>query len=244
MKKIANNPVFYSGLISAALALSGCSSGDDAQSTGTGRIQLAVSGEDIATDGIAFPDGSEVTIVDGWALELSHVLVTLGNVTLSTNPDLAPSDQSRTGGVIAELDGPWAVDLHVPGTIPGAGGEGLATPLGWLEHQSNGDPFASDERYAFGYDALPASADAEVVNFGSDDDAQAAYAEMIDAGATVMYVGTATFRGTDCAAADDGAYDFSQIPKKVPFRLAFQTPTRSSSVTTLVSGLPTSRAAS
>lgn len=212
-------------LLALSGALAGCETvGDEAGAADTGRVRIAISGEDIATDGIAFPEGSEVTIVDGWQLELEHVLVTVGNVTLSDNPDLAPSDQSRTGSVVARADGPWAVDLHVAGTIPGAGGEGVATPLGWLERLSDGNAFASDERYAFGYDVVAASNDAQLVNFTADDDAAAAYAEMVEAGATVMYIGSATFEGEGCTSADD-SYDFTKIPKKVRFRLAFRTPT-------------------
>lgn len=212
-------------MIFSALALLGCNTAEDDTSSGrSGRIRVTISGEDIATEGIQFPTGSEVTIVDGWELELSHVLVTVGNVTLSDNPDLAPSDQSRTGAVLARADGPWAIDLSVPGTVPASGGEGLATPLTELEGASNGDALASDQRYAFGYDLLPASADAQLVNFSDDDEASAAYAEMIEAGASVMYVGQARFRGQDCAA-QDSAYDFEQIPPIVPFRLAFRTPT-------------------
>ena len=191
-----------------------------------GRVQVAISGEDIATDGIAFPEGSEVTIVDGWAIELSHVLVTIGGVTLSENPDLVPSDQSRTGGVVARAAGPWAIDLHTAGTIPAAGGEGLATPLTLIANQTErgSAAFDDDERYAFGYDIVPASADAEIVNFGDDPEAQAAYAEMIDTGTTVLYVGRATFRGQDCESSDED-YDFTKIPREVAFKLAFQTPT-------------------
>jgi hypothetical protein len=212
-------------LLALTAALGGCDSvGDEGDAAGAGRVRIAISGEDIATDGIAFPEGSEVTIVDGWQLELAHVLVTVGNVTLSDNPDLAPSDQSRTGSVVARAAGPWAVDLHVAGTIPGAGGEGVATPLGWLDELSDGGAFASDQRYAFGYDILAASSDAELVNFAADDEASAAYAEMIEAGATVMYIGSATFRGRGCESAD-ASYGFDKIPAKVPFRLAFRTPT-------------------
>ncbi len=196
------------------------------RSGGHGRVQVAISGEDIAREGIAFPEGSEVTIVDGWEIELSHVLVTIGNVTLSENPDLVPSDQSRTGSVVATAAGPWAVDLHAPGSIPAAGGEGLATPLTSIENQTerDGRPFAADERYAFGYDIVAASADAQLVNFADDAEAMSAYADMIDSGATVLYVGNATFRGRDCQTSDE-AYDFAKIPEKVQFRLAFQTPT-------------------
>jgi hypothetical protein len=226
MKHIASKlPVLWA-LLGASSGLCACSPDLGSKRGGSaGHVQVAISGEDIAREGIAFPTGSEVTLVDGWALELSHVLVTIGSVTLSENPDLVPSDQSRTGAVVARAAGPWAVDLHAEGTLPAAGGEGLATPLTRLEDQSErgGKAFAHDERYAFGYDVVPATTEAALVNFASDPDAQAAYAEMIDDAATVLYVGTATFRGTDCQTSDD-AYDFANFPKSVAFRLAFQTP--------------------
>src|SRR5688572_20287675 len=121
-------------MIFSTLALGGCDTADADTSSGqSGRIRVTISGEDIATEGIRFPSGSEVTVVDGWEIEPSHVLVTVGNVTLSDNPDLAPSDQSRTGTVLARADGPWAIDLSVPGTVPASGGEGMATPLTVLE---------------------------------------------------------------------------------------------------------------
>lgn len=208
----------YCGTICGVLALA-CGS-EVGSGAGSSRVQVAISGEDIATEGIAFPTGSEVTFVDGWAIELSHLLVTVGNVTLSDNPDLEPSDQSRTGGLVASAAGPWAVDLHAAGTITAAGGEGLATPLTSLSSTA----FREENRYAFGYDLVAASADATIVNFGDDDEAQAAYAEMIEAGATVLYVGTATFRGKDCAVSNED-YDFAAVPTKVKFRLAFETPT-------------------
>ena len=214
-------------IISCVAGSAGCSPElGSSRRAGAGGVQVAISGEDIAQEGIAFPQGSEVTIVDGWEIELSHVLVTIDAVTLSDSPDLVPSDQSATGAVIARADGPWAVDLHVPGTIPAAGGEGLATPLTRIAHQTErGDaPFANDERYAFGYEVVPASASATIVNFEDDPEAQAAYAESIDAGATVLYVGRATFRGDDCRTSD-ASYDFTKMPKSVPFRLAFRTPT-------------------
>ncbi|MDF3065319.1 MAG: hypothetical protein K0R38_920 [Polyangiaceae bacterium] len=215
-----NIPTFLSLLV-----LGACSP-EKGSEEARGGVQVAISGEDIATEGISFPTGSEVTFVDGWAIELSHVLVTVGNVTLSETPDLVPSDQSRTGAVVASAAGPWAVDLHVAGTIDAAGGEGLATPLTLIENQNQrgGKAFAPEDRYAFGYEVVPASAEAQVVNFEGDEVAEAAYAEMIEAGATVLYIGTATFRGEDCKVADE-SYDFDKLPREVPFRLAFRTPT-------------------
>lgn len=195
------------------------------RNTTSGGVELAISGEDIATEGIVFPAGGEVAFVDGWAIELEHVLVTVGNITLSENPDLVPSDQSQTGAVVATALGPWAVDLHVPGTRPGAGGEGLAIPLARIgdQNERGGRAFERDQRYAFSYDTLPASRDALIVNFSDDDSARSAYSEMIESGATVMYIGTAHFRGSACESSD-ASYDFDRLPKEVPFRLAFRTP--------------------
>jgi hypothetical protein len=201
-------------------SLAACSPEQGSKRGPGGGVQLAISGEDIATEGIAFPTGSEVTIVDGWALELSHVLVTVGNVTLSENPDLMPSDQSRVGSVVARADGPWAVDLTQPGTLPAAGGEGLATPLALLDAAE----LARDQRYALSYDILPASRDAELVNFSDDQGAQTGYAEMIEAGGSVLYMGVARFEGESCTSSDE-SYDFQKLPREVPFRLLFRTPT-------------------
>jgi hypothetical protein len=214
-----------SSLVSALVGalLCGCSPESGNGERSGGELQVAISGEDIATEGISFPTGSEVTIVDGWAIELSHVLVTIGNVTLSENPDLAPSDQSRTGRMVATAAGPWAVDLHVEGSVPAAGGEGLAIPLALLDQQDSGAAFSADERHAFGYDIVAATPEASVVNFDDDEDALAAYTEMIELGASVMYVGIARFEGEDCEVSDE-TYDFTQLPSEAPFRLAFQTP--------------------
>ncbi|RYZ06248.1 MAG: hypothetical protein EOO73_16400 [Myxococcales bacterium] len=208
------------------LGLGACSPEKGSRGGAEGGVQVAISGEDIATQGISFPTGSEVAFVDGWAIELSHVLVTVGNVTLSETPDLVPSDQSQTGAVVASAAGPWAIDLHVAGSIAAAGGEGLATPLTLLKNQNErgGAPFAAEDRYAFGYDILVASSDAQLVNFEGDEAAEAAYAEMIRVGAAVLYVGTATFGGQNCEASDD-SYDFGRLPQRVPFQLAFRTPT-------------------
>jgi hypothetical protein len=43
-------------------------------------------------------------------------------------------------------------------------------------------------------------------------------------GVTVLYVGTATFKGTTCTTSD-ATYDFTELPKVVHFRLGFETPT-------------------
>jgi hypothetical protein len=207
-------------LLLLGLFISACGS-DDADPSGkskSGSIDLTISGEDFGTDGFLFPTGSEATLADGWELQLTHVLITVGKVTLSANPDKAPTDQSQVDGVIATADGPWAVDLHVPGTAAGAGGEGLAVPLTTITGS-----FEGDQRYAFSYDILPASANATKVNFAGDGETEALYETMVTKGYTVLYAGTAMFKGTTCESSDPN-YDFTAIPTSIPFELGFATP--------------------
>ncbi len=94
----------------------------------SGSVKVQISGEELGTDGFLFPDGSEVVIADGWELTFSHVIVTVGKVWLAENPDSAPSDQSKTGEVVSEVVGPWAVDLAKEGDEAGAGGGGDSRP--------------------------------------------------------------------------------------------------------------------
>jgi hypothetical protein len=217
------NTILASAFACALLpSITGCGSGDDGPA---GTIAVQISGEDAATDGFLFPSGSEVTFADGWELKFSHVLVTVGAVTISSGPNRSPSDQSATDGPVARKVGPWAVDLSVEGSVLGAGGEGKATPLTTLDRQNlKGDqPFADDEQYAFGYDIVAASDDAMRVNV--EGEAESSYQTMIAAGYSVMYVGTATFQGDDDCESSDTSYDFAAIPAEIPFELGFRTPT-------------------
>ncbi|HEV8551403.1 MAG TPA: hypothetical protein VGQ57_20290 [Polyangiaceae bacterium] len=192
-----------------------------------GSVEIRISGEAAATGGFLFPKGSDVTFRDGWELAFSHVLVTVADVTLSEDPDRAPSDQSQTGAVVARVSGPWAVDLAVPGPLAAVGGEGTATALARIdaENQRNGAELAHDARYAFGYRIVPARAEAARVNFTSDGESEAAYERMLAAGTTLLFVGTATFRGEHCRTSDP-SYDFRALPASVPFELGFATPAR------------------
>lgn len=214
----------------ALTTLAACSDDDGAGGAGgapaeSGTIQVQISGEELATDGFGFPTGSEVLISDGWAITFDHVIVTVGRVWLSDNPDTNPSDQSVTGDEVAEAVGPWAIDLAKDGSMPGAGGEGTAHPIALFEDQNlkGGAPFAADQRYAFGFEFVAASADAIKVGFADDEAAMAAYDEAVAGGYSVYYVGTATFVGMDCTVSDE-TYDFGALPTTVPFKLGFATP--------------------
>lgn len=193
---------------------------------GGGGVVFTASGEVLALRGYAFPptSASDPAFVDGWELELDHVLATIDRITLSSAPDTAPGDESQTGAVVAEVDGPFAIDLHKddPSYLPGKGGAGeRAAPIAALSRQNkNGDaPFATDARYAFGFDLVVASTSAKNVNLGPE--ALADYREMVDAGCSVMYVGTATFKGTSCTPMDP---EFSRLPPVVSFKLCFKSP--------------------
>jgi hypothetical protein len=214
------------GLLCAAAFLPACDGGSTSQ--GSGAVKVQISGEELATDGIRFPEGSEVVIGDGWEIDFSHVLVSIGRVWLSENPDRAPADQSQTGDVVAEMAGPWIVDLHQEGSEPGAGGEGTAIPIGTFEKQNkNGDaPLAAGEVYAFSFETVAAGEGAELVNLGDDADAQALVQHMVDKGYSVLYAGTATFKGKDCQVSSPD-YDFTKLPPVVTFRLGFATPSSS-----------------
>jgi hypothetical protein len=206
-------------------ATASCSSTTTPNSGGGGTIQVTASGEALALDGYAFPPASkdDVAFVDGWEIRFHEVLVTVDKITLSENPDRSPTDQAQTEGVVATADGPWAVDLHRGGPLAGKGGSGeqavFLTDI--VSQNKNGNQgFDATKRYAFGYDVVPAAANAKRIAF---EGASADYDEMIAKGLTVLYVGTATFKGTACNPATDPVLD--ALPKVVDFRIGFKAPT-------------------
>src|SRR5579859_6998892 len=91
-----------------------------------GTVQFTASGEVLALGGYAFPPANPMdpAFADGWEVRFSKLIAVFGKVTLSENPDTSPTDQSQTGKVVAEIDGPWAIDLHKGGPLAGKGGVG------------------------------------------------------------------------------------------------------------------------
>jgi hypothetical protein len=200
---------------------------------GSNAVLVSASGEVLALGGYDFPPASAdaVAFVDGWEVRFSKMLVTFDHVTLSQNPDLSPTDQSQTGALVAQEDGPWAVDLHKGGPLAGKGGSGeQAVPItAFVNQNKNGNAaFDSTQRYAFGFDIVPATTSAKNVNLdlssGSSDLQD--YQEMITKGYTAFFIGTATFRGTSCSSPSGSPpYDFTKLPTVVNFRLGFVSPT-------------------
>jgi hypothetical protein len=195
---------------------------------GPGGVLFTASGEALAMTGYPFPpaQAGDTVFVDGWDVKFTRLLVTVDNITLSANPDKVPGDESQTDGVVAQVKGPWAVDLsHAdPGYLTGKGGPGeQAVPLAALSAQSDGSPFLTDgTRYAFGFDVVAASAQAKNVNL--DGAALADYEAMVGGGCAALYVGTATFKGNK---SDPACYPagYDQWPDVVNFRLCFASPT-------------------
>jgi hypothetical protein len=207
---------------------------------GAGGILFAASGEVLALTGYPFPpvNPGDPAFVDGWDVHFTRLLVTIDKIKLSSNPDLSPGDQSQTGALVAEVDGPWAVDLAHgdPSYLPGKGGPGEeAAPIAALKNQNrvSGTPgFATDgTRYAFGFDVIAATSATcdgrQTKNVNLDAAGLADYQTMVADGCGILYVGTATFKGgtvtgfTDC----NGDPEYANWPKTVNFNLCFKSPT-------------------
>lgn len=194
---------------------------------GPKAVLFTASGEELAYSGYAFPPASDgdAAFVDGWQIDFAHLLVTINKITLSDSPNKVPTDQAQTGNLVAEVDGPWAVDLHPKGPLMGkGGGDETAVPIAALTTQNkNGNKAfdtSSGTSYAFGFDLEKATADAQNVNL--DAEALALYQQMVADQCVVLYAGTATFNGgADCSPADP---EFAKLPKTVKFNLCFKSP--------------------
>lgn len=212
------------------------------------NLTVTISGEGAALTGFAFPPAStnDVAFVDGWDISFERILVTVDDIVLTDNPDMSPTDQAQTGPVVARAKGPWAVDMTKPGAVTdiqpkvrpldedhdhdhdhghahGVGKDPTAQPLARFDGLDGDKGFDPATRYGFGFDIVAASAAAKHTNL--DGAADADYAEMVEKGLSVLYVGTATFKGTDCKSSN-ASYDFSSLPTTVKFRFGFKTPTQ------------------
>lgn len=216
--------------ISLALLILSCGSTPQ-PSTTANTILVTVSGEEGATNGTAFPPalgGNEPYFLDGWEIKYQHVLVSIGNVTVSEAPDTNPNDQSVTGITVAEAVGPWAVDLAQEGALEAKEQNGTAIELTRINKQNKkpGSPdFDATTKYAFGYSLLAATEGAQNINL--DAQAQEAYRLMTQRGWSVWLQGTATWKGTQSSPAcrsTQSTYDFGRLPKTVHFSFGFKAP--------------------
>ncbi|HVV82182.1 MAG TPA: hypothetical protein VHE35_03855 [Kofleriaceae bacterium] len=214
---------------------------------GGNGILFTASGEGFAISGYDFPPGpdQEVAFVDGWELRYDRVLTTFDHITLSQGPDKSASDQSLcddgSGGsvkcgtgksVVAEVDGPFAIDLHKGGEIVNPDGDPTAAVAALTGQNKVGNAaFDPSERYAFGFEVVKATTSAKNINLDADDLAD--YQMMVAQGFTTLFVGTATWKGNNdgsltgsgCTTTDPN-YDFAAISTHpVHFKLGTTAPT-------------------
>jgi hypothetical protein len=189
---------------------------------GPNGIYVSASGETLSLYGFPFPPldpSMDTFMVDGWSWTLDAYITVFTAVTLWSDPDLAPTDQSQHGPVVAQLNGPFVVDLHKGGILAGQGGGGEeATPIGAFTQQSNGDAFDPTLTYGFGFSTIPAPANYDAFNVNLTSDESPYYAYMVANGYSVLYVGTATWAGNQSSSGALGTctetsvvppYDFS-----------------------------------
>jgi hypothetical protein len=166
-----------------------------------------------------------LAFVDGWEVNFEQVLVTVDNVTLAENPDKNANDQSQTGVIVAQVSGPWAVNLAAPGPLDSKENNGKSWPLFRLTNQNmkSGSPaFSSSEKYAFSFDFAKAVFGATNVNL--DAASMEAYKKMAATGQTLWLKGTAAFKGVNCRSSV-ASYDFTRVPKSVQFAFGLTIPT-------------------
>jgi hypothetical protein len=214
---------------------------EPSMSLGAGTILLSASGETLSLGGFDWPPSSmdDTCMVDGWQFTLYRYITVPTNVTLWADPNEVPTDQSKHGAVVAHVVGPWAIDLHKGGPLPGKGGGGEeALPFAQILAMDDGSAFDPTTTYGFGFSTIPAPKDVYNVNLDSTpgpdglNDLDEYTNVMIPNGYSVLYEGVATYMGgAACNVGDSGTgseevkYDFSTLPQTVPFRLGFSTPT-------------------
>jgi hypothetical protein len=224
-------------MLGLSLAALGCGnttspSPDGGGGGGAGTVTFTASGEVLALGGYAYPPATadDPAFVDGWEVKFTSLITTIDKINLSTNPDKSETDQSLTDAKVAEVTGPWAVDLHQGGPLQGKGGaDEQAVQITTLSNQNlnGGKAFDDTVRYAFGFDLIPAAAAATKINL--DAEGQTDYAEMVAKGWVVLYKGHASWKGNGaggaaCTSSIQG-YDFGTMPTEVDFKIGFKSPT-------------------
>jgi len=192
---------------------------------GKGGFLVTVSGEDLAGSGYAWTpsslsDGDPPAFVDGWEVRFEHVIVTVANIHVNADPDKDEGNPRQVGALVASAAGPWAVDATIGGDVVGKSGSAdeKTIPIAAFAKQDNGTAFDPESSYAFSYDLVTASADAKLTNL--DAAGVELYAEAREKGWSMVFAGTATYKGSEPEA--DSV--FANIPKEVHFSLGLKNP--------------------
>ncbi|MGO8998040.1 MAG: hypothetical protein ACLQVI_32360, partial [Polyangiaceae bacterium] len=196
---------------------------------GAGGFLMSISGEVNALTSYPYPpfDVSQTWMVDGWNWKIDKYIVVLQKVTLSSDPGKggvntngSPINQQLTGSPVAEVTGPWVIDLHKGGPLDGKGGGGEeALPFAVMTNQNlnGGASFDPSTTYAFSFSTIGAPGDGTAINVNLDQTEEADYQYMVKGDAeghpySVYYYGTATWAG-DASGAPSG---FAQCQQTCP----------------------------
>ena len=98
-------------------------------------------------------------MVDGWNWRIEKYIVVIDHITLWSDPNQSPSDQSQHGPQVAHVDGPFVVDLHKGGPIDGKGGaakQALAIAALTNQNDNGGAAFDPSTTYGFGFSTVQA----------------------------------------------------------------------------------------
>lgn len=217
--------IALSALVGSTVVIGCGSDNSTGKNPGTEGFVVTVSGEDLAAVGYDFSSASLANadppaFVDGWAVKFDHVIITVGNLQINGDPDKDEGNPQDTGAVVASASGPWAVDASIGGDVVGKSGspDEKTVPIAAFATQQNGQAFDTEKRYAFSYDLVPASADAELTNL--DAEGRALYAEAQQKGWSMIYAGTASYNGPKPAAGSV----FAKIPTQIKFTLGLTNP--------------------
>ena len=226
----------------------------DAGPTGPGTFRFTVSGESFARQPYPFPPAraGDPTFVDGWEVRIDHALVTIDNIALWENPDLSASDPTQVGSKVAQVSGPWIVDLHLPGASLPDGGmpDGGASDGGGSDGGSVdppiviatlGDqnlaghlPFDPTKRYAISFDVVRPSRTNPPRAINLDSAGQGELSAVYSNGYSLYFWGVATWRASeDSCVSTDPSFDWrpappvdgGTVPREVTFKIGFQTGT-------------------
>jgi hypothetical protein len=215
---------------------------------GPGAIYVSASGETLSLVGFEYPPAAppdDTWMIDGWNFKLDAYITVFTAVTLWSDPNESPSNQEEHGPQIAQLNGPWVVDLHKGGVLQGQGGSGEeATPIAVFP-ASQVSQCSTMGACAFGFSTIPAPADYSAYNVNLDATENSYYQYMVANGYSVLYVGTATWAGNqawttsaDCSEGNpectvtktspSEGYDLATsagYPATMSFMMGFATPT-------------------
>jgi hypothetical protein len=214
---------------------------------GAGSMYVSASGETLSLVGFAYPPAEppdDTYVVDGWNFQLEAYITVFTAVTIWSDPNESPSNQSLHGPQIAQVNGPWVVDLHKGGVLEGQGGMGEeATPIAVITPAMLNNQ-CSTTTCGFGFSTLPAPARYDAYNVNLTAEENDYYSYMVQGGYSVLYVGTATWAGDqawssafpDCPMPTPECtqskvtppYDFtskSGFPQTMKFMMGFNTPT-------------------